>query len=264
MLNRTLTTTMLAMLTAAATTGVARADLYTWDWTTASTDGSNLGYDSRGGAINSIHGEFDTTSQSLKWLVNYADTSRNDTEGFTLALNNGPNPKGHSGELALLYFDASRSNPVLTAYGYNGQNSTTTYYDGSDHFGTQTPDLIASSRSGPSWVSNLVDRRETDGSITLGFEIDASVINNHTPMHPGPGGLSDWFGIGFDNHLGIWMHSFRDLSTEYYSNYLTKWNARCEGWLDGSDFSTVPEPGTVGLLALGGLALIRRRRSRNA
>lgn len=264
MFNRTLTTTMIALLAAATTTGVARADLFTWDWTPASTDGSNLGYSDKGGAINSIHGEFDTTSQSLKWLVNYQDSSFNDTEGFTLALNNGPNPKGHSGELALIYFDASRSTPILTAYGYNGQNSTTTFYDGSERGGTQTPDLIGSSRSGGSWINNLIDRRESDGSITLGFEIDASAINGHVPMHPGPGGIADWFGTGFDDHLGIWMHSFRDLSTHYAGNYLTQWNAKCEGWLDGSDFTTVPEPGTLALLAIGGVALIRRRNQRTA
>lgn len=261
MFNRTITTTMIALLAAATTTGIANASLYEWDWTPASTDGSNLGYNSYGGDINTIHGEFNTTTQTLKWLVNYKNESHFDPEGFTLALNNGPNPKGHAGELALIYFDATRSNPVLTAYGYNGQNSTSTFYDGSQNAGIQTPDLIGSSRSSASWIIDMIDRREADNSITLGFEIDASAINGHTPMHPGPGGISDWFGMGFDDHLGIWMHSFRGLETSYAGNYLTQWDAKKEGWLDGSDFTTVPEPGTLCLLALGGWTLVRRRKN---
>ncbi len=261
MLNKLMTTTMIAMLAVATTTGAAKASLYEWDWTPASTDGSNLGYNSYGGDINSIHGEFNTTTQTLKWLVNYKDESSRDPEGFTLALNNGPNPKGHSGELALIYFDATRSNPVLTAYGYNGQNSTSTFYDGSERGGNQTPDLIGTSRSTAGFINQLIDRRESDNSITLGFEINTALINGHTPMHPGPGGVADWFGTGFDNHLGIWMHSFRGLDTSYSGDYLTQWSAKKEGWLDGSDFTTTPEPGSIALLGLGAWAMIRRRRN---
>src|SRR5690606_41362588 len=107
------------------------------------------------------------------WLVNFGSVPNHSSwnpDGSTLALNNGPNPKGHAGELALLYFDASRSTPVLTAYGYNGQNSVTTFYDGSHSNGTQFPDLIDSSRGGPGWVHNLIKRDESNGSRTLGFE----------------------------------------------------------------------------------------------
>ncbi|MCA9256198.1 MAG: PEP-CTERM sorting domain-containing protein [Phycisphaerales bacterium] len=264
MLNRILATTLIAILAAATTTNNASASLFEWNWTPASTDGSNIGYNSYGGDINSIHGEFDSTTQTLKWLVNYKNESHLDPEGFTLALNNGPNPKGHAGELALIYFDATRSTPVLTAYGYNGQNSTSTFYDGSERAGNQTPDMIGSSRGGAGWITNLIDRRESDNSITLGFEIDASGINGHTPMHPGPGGLADWFGVGFDNSLGIWMHSFRGLDTNYAGDFLTQWSAKKEGWLDGCNFTTTPEPGTIALLGLGGWALIRRRNGRTA
>lgn len=262
-MTRRITILTVALIATIASAKSASASLHIWDWTPASTDGSNLGYSDEGGRINSIHAEFDTNTKTLQWLVNFGNVpghSSWDTDGFTLALNNGPNPKGHAGELALIYFDASHSSPILTAYGYNGQNSISTYYDGSERSGNQFPDLIGGTRSSSPWVDNLIVRTESDGSRTLGFEIDASSIIGHSPMHPGPGGIADWFGTGFDDGLGIWMHPFAELDTSYTGGYLSSWSAKKEGWLDGSNFTTVPEPGTIALLGIGAVTLIRKRR----
>jgi hypothetical protein len=266
-MTRRITILTVALLAIAASTKSAFASLHIWDWTPASTDGFGVGYNNDGGRINSIHAEFDSTSNSLQWLVNFGNVPGHSswkTDGFTLALNNGPNPKGHEGELALLFFDASDATPVLTAYGYNGNNSVSTYFDGAARSGIQTPDLIGGTRSASPWVNQLTARTEADGSRTLGFEIDASAIIGHTPLHPGPGGLADWFGIGFDQGLGIWMHPFAALDTSYAGGYLTSWSFKEEGWLDGSGFTTVPEPGTIALFGLGAIGLIRKRRAQNA
>lgn len=254
-----------AALIVFAGTATANAALYSWQWTSATTDGSNVGVSHKGGTINSVNASFDSISNRLTWMVNFGavpNFSWLETDGFTLAINGGPNPKGHAGEMALLYFDASHSAPILSAYAYNGQNNFLSFQDGSPRNGTQAPDRIMSSLRTTDWINELVVRTEADGSRTLGFDIDASIINNHTPTEPGPGGVSEWTGVAFAETIGVWMHPFAGLESRYgnSSDYLREWDPKKEGWLDGTGFNTVPEPASLVLLAVGGVSLLMRRR----
>jgi len=147
--------TAIAALTSFAFVASAQAAVYTWQWTPASTDGTGVGVSHKAGRINSVDASFNSITNQLTWMVNFGDVpnfSWLDTDGFTLAINGGPNPKGHAGEMALLYFDASGNDPVLSAYAYNGLNNFRSYHDGSPRNGRQSPDRIVSSLLGTSWI----------------------------------------------------------------------------------------------------------------
>ncbi len=163
----------------------------------------------------------------------------------------------------MFYFDGSSGTPTLSAYAYNGVNCASSAYDGSPLSGKQTPDTIASSLLDNSWINALTFN--TGGGITtLGFDIDASVINNHVPLYPGPNGPSEWTGAAFGEQIGVWFHQFAGVSTGYTNGYLSSFGASRQGWLDGSNFQTsvVPLP-PAALLGGAGLVgfLVRRRRA---
>ncbi len=260
-----LTTSSIAI---ASSAGAASASVWSWNWTPSAGGGFDVGVSHAAGEIKSVSATFDTSTLSFSWYATFGAVpgkSKWRTDGFTLAVNDGPNPKGHAGELALIYFDASRATPVVSIYGYNGLNSATSYYDGKPTSGTQTPDRILTTKTDMSWVSDLTNRLNADGTRTLGFTINVKDIKDYTPINLGPQGLSDWFGLGFDEKIGVWMHPFAKLNTSYNSaGYLTKWNRKREGYLDGRDFNTVPEPATLGLVAMTGLLIARRRRTLSA
>lgn len=234
--------------------GAASAGLYEWNWS-AGDSASNNG----GGNLESVHTTFNTFSEVLTFSVTFGDQR---AEGFTLAMSDGPNPKGDSGELALLYFDANNmAAPIMSAYGYNGENTQTSYYDGTKGGGTGTPDRIATSLdAGDAAMFQSLSATDHGGKRTFSFTLDASAINAHSPLHGTTG--TDWAGIGFDDQMGIWLHPVRNLNTAYNAEgYLTDWSGG-NGWLDGANFQTtlVPAPGTAALIALGGLVSARRRR----
>lgn len=265
-------------IAAIALTGVfalsANAASFNWNWSSPSdayklsngtgthsyTSPEGVEINDTGGEIRSINSSFDDGTGMLTWLVTLGPSpifSTPLTSGFTLALTDGPNPKGIDGELALLYFDAYGSSPVLTAYGYNAQNDGTSYRDGSNANGTQAPDRIFSSILNNQVV--LVDTFNQDGTRTLGFTIDSSLINAHSPAYGNP---NDWTGIQFGSSIGMWFHPFLVTEGTYSQGYLTNWRTEVGGWFDGNEVPTVPEPSTA-ILALAGLATIgyRRRRS---
>lgn len=232
----------------------AQATTYRWSWSGA-TPVSHAG-----GTINEVHAEFDSAAQRLKYEVKFSARpgSTSKPDGYWMAINNGPNPKGVAGELALFYFDASASAPVLTAYGYNGFNGNSSYYDGSPASGTQAPDRLASSKLSTSWINNL--SVVNSGSYrTMRFDINVGGINSHTPIYPDS---DPWKGAQFDNMLGLWMHPVDSLTTAYTNGYLSNWSHGYEGWLDltGEHTEVVPEPATMAVLGMGAVALMRRRR----
>ena len=197
-----------------------------WNWEFGDT-----GHSTAGGKVENLNTVFDIESQTLDFTMVVSDTNGRESNGFTLALNTGANPKGLGGELALLYFDASGAEPVLTAYAYNGVNAQTSYFDGSAQAGTQAPDPIVSSIADASWIHDITFETDASGDIhTFHFSIDASVINDHDPMYPEAGG---WTGIEFGDELGMWLHPNSDVSTTYNPDgFLDSYTSGGHGWID--------------------------------
>jgi len=251
--------TTMALIGAAAFATSAQAEIYQWDWS-ADVDGTS-GLNMAGGEFQSVFAQFDSDTNRFLWQVTFADQI---TDGYTLAVNNGPNPKGHAGELALIYFDASGADVRVTGYAYNGVNSFSSYYDGSPDGGTQTPDLLFASDllgNDSSIMQATVEDVGTTRVMTL--EMDASFINGYNPMYPGPEGPSEWTGLAFDELVGLWMHPMSGTNMSYgQSGELTGLSYGTKGWFDANNFSTtvVPAPGAMALFGMGGLLAGRRRR----
>jgi hypothetical protein len=251
----------------------ANADFFRWDYTRGNAL-PNSGINDNGGRVQSIRAEYDPTSKRFLWDVSYDVSSRN-TNGYWLVVSPGPNPKGHPGELAMIYLDASALGddqtitPKVTVYNYNSLNNASSFQDGSPAGGIQTPDRIFSSLS-PVPVNTVINSSATDLGNTRRFvlELDASAINAHSPMYPNPNG-NDWTGVEFGAHIGVWFHSVAGLNAQYGTdpsaadfNYLTRFDRAHEGWLDGRDFETqlIPAPGAFALMGLGVLVAGRRKR----
>lgn len=245
---------MIALISGACVaTSVAQAELFVWDWAVGDTHAVNLG-----GTFDSIHTTYDSSNSLLSWEVSFSDQI---TDGFTLAINGGPNPEGYAGEFGLLYFDASDTNDLnLTMYGYNGENTQTSFFDGSSDAGIQAPDEIYNSGS---ILNQLLSASVTDsaGSRTFAFSIDTSVVNAHSPLYPGPNGPADWTGMQFNQFIGAWIHPVSGLTTDYDQNgSLIQWDVEKQGFMDTSWRPTTPAPGSLAILGMGGMLVSRRRR----
>lgn len=238
---------------AALAASSAFATNWVWDW-----NGGNA-YNNAGGSINSIRAEFNDQTNRFVWRTNFGDNPNGKkTDGYWLVVSPGPNPKGNDGELAALYFDRNGGNPSLTVYAYNGVNGDTSWKDGSQASGNQTPDRILSSRLTQNWINSLTAVDEANGTRTFTIDIDATAIQTHVPLHGGP---DPWTGVGFGQKMGLWFHPVVGISSAYSQGYLSDWQYKDQGWFDGSNFTTVPEPATM--LALGaGLAALAARRKR--
>ncbi len=230
----------------------AQAELFVWDWAVGDTHAFN-----RGGTFDTMHTTYNDATSVLTWEMTFSDQI---TDGFTLAVNNGPNPLGHAGEFGLLYFDATdMGNLRLSAFAYNGEDTQESYNDGSPDAGIQAPDEIHSSVS---ILDQLLSASVTDsaGSRTFAFSLDTSVIDAHSPLHPGPNGDADWNGMSYGQYIGAWIHPVTELDTAYDNDgSLIHWSG-VEGFIDSSWRPTTPTPGTFALFGLGGLVASRRRR----
>lgn len=239
----------LGAVVALAGTAAAQST-FVWEWNAGDTNNSN-----NGGIIDRVYTTYNVNTEVLTWQVDFADQV---AQGFTLALNDGPNPKGDAGELALLYFDATNMSDVkISAYGYNGQNDQSSYRDGSPLSGTQNPDRISTNALGLESAFISASAVDNGAGRTFSFTLDASAINSYAPEYAGS---EPWGGIHFGQLIGYWFHPVRNLTTAYDVNgYLTDWNGR-QGWLDGANKVTTPTPGAIGALAVAGLLSSRRRR----
>lgn len=232
---------------AAGLATTATADEFFWEWNAGDT-----GVNNNGGSIENIKALFNEDTNRFVWDVTFSDQV---TEGYTLAITGGPNPKGIAGEVALLYFDASGGSPIVTAYGYNGLNSQTSYKDGQPQSGDQAPDRVATSLVDFPFV-NQASVTDFDGKRRLSLTLNATTVQSHLPpVNPG-----EWTGLAFGEQIGIWFHPVKNLSSSYgQDGFLTSWSGN-QGWLDGSGFQTTPTPGALALLGLGGLCATRRKR----
>ncbi len=237
----------------------AVADRFEWTWNRG--DPGNYGLNDRAGKFRSIQASFDDQTNELHWRLTFDD---DETDGLTLVLSDGDNPKGHAGELAILYIDASDDDDLrMTAYAYNGRNARFSFRDGDGtRDGDQTPDVIHTALD-TSWIRSFSVTEDDDDRLTFDFTIDASTINSHVPMYPDDD--DPWFGIGWGERLGIWLHTYEDLDSEYNDDgLLTEWDYEHRGWFDGTDFVTMvpvpmPAPAAMGLVGFGLIASRRRR-----
>lgn len=238
----------------------ASATSYRWTW-----DGVTGPYNPAGGDVKSATATYDNVSQDFMFetRIGNAPGTHKKPNGFWMAMSDGPNPKGVAGELAIFYFDATGSQPVLTAYGYNGANGNNSFRDGNGLVaGNQTPDKIATSKVNPaSWINNLRVSNNADGTRTFKMDIKGSVINSYTPRNGNP---ADWKGVKFENNFGIWFHPTLDSCFTYgHDGYLTNYTFGRQGWLDLENQEAVPEPASMTALALGLAAIARRKRARS-
>jgi len=251
--------TLCAAAAIAASGAAANASLYQWNFDRAVGGDGSYGINDNGGTIERVFAEFDSSTNRLLWEVTFSDQV---TEGFTLAVNDGPNPKGHAGELALLFFDASdKTDPRVTAYGYNGKNSASSFKDGDGNTsGNQVPDRIFGANT-RSMFSDMSAIDTPDGKRILSFEMDATILRDHTPAYANPEG--GWYGIGFAEQLGLWMHPFRNFDATYDADgFISSFSKSGEGWFDGKEFTTVPTPGSAALALIGAVMFGPARRRR--
>ncbi|MFN0134685.1 MAG: PEP-CTERM sorting domain-containing protein [Phycisphaerae bacterium] len=250
---------------AAASLTLAAANAATYQWSFDPNVGS---VNHAGGTILSVTTTYNDATDELSWYATFGAVPGQPllrTDGFTLAISPGPNPKNHPGEMALFYFDAVGPTPIMSVYGYNAMNNQTSFNDGSNAGGTQAPDRIFTSQDDPTNViSDIRAIDNGDGTRTLGFTMDATNIIDHLPLHPDA--QDPWTGASYGDHIGIWFHQQAGTTRSYNSNgYLTSWGSRKQGWLDRNMETTVlvPEPASIGLM-VGGLIVgaIRRRNAR--
>jgi hypothetical protein len=258
--------------------GTSQAVLFGWNYTKGQPgQGSQYERSDAGGTVESINSTFDSSTKRLTFDVLFSGANNTAsplvTNGFWLVVDNGPNPKTHSGELSILYFDASRvfagtaSAPTLTSYEYNGVNANTSWRDGNGDGTTDGGDLIKGANDAAGFIFNASAGTQTIAGQTyrrLTFDINATDIIGHTPLFPVAG--TDWYGTGFDDHLGIWFHPAQIFNASYDAGGhggITALSTASEGWLDGQNFTTtrIPGPASATLLGLGGLIAARRRRA---
>lgn len=170
------------------------------------------------GYMDRIEFYYNSITHRLRLDVSFEPCQGYLPDGFWLVLNGGPNPKGHSGELAIMYFDASNlAAPEVSIYAYNGQSGDSSFRDGirndgpTGQPGNQTPDRILSSLVSTDWI---FEKSVTDGTTRdFVLDIDAGPIQDHLPLYPDP--VDDWTGAQFADHIGIWFHPVSGMSAQY-------------------------------------------------
>ncbi len=181
-----------------------------------------------GGDIKNVTTSFDSKTNEFSFSMKVEDIS----EGFTLAINGGANPKGHEAEMALFYFDASGVNPIINVYAYNGLNTQTSWFDGSKSDGVQPADAILNSIANADLFSNVSVTTDGLGNKIFSFTMDATIIQNHNTIS-GPDG--EWSGVAFEDAIGMWLHPVEGLGTSYDADgFLTDWSIESQGWYDTS------------------------------
>ena len=241
----------------AATASAGVVDFYQFTWNAGDPSGS---INNAAGTFQQIVSTYNPTTEQITFRVTFSDQL---ADGFTVALNDGGDPKNEGGQLALVYFDGTNlASPQVSAYAYNGEVDQTSHRDGSSAPGTQAPDRLFPAGT-PGVTATAEDTMS--GGREFFFSFDATSVNAHIPLYPNSDGISDWSGISFAESLGIWLHPVTGLNTAYDSEgFLTNWLGTRQGWFDASSLETevflVPTSGSVVLLGLGGFLATRRRR----
>lgn len=256
-----------AILAAATLAVAASADANFWRYSYANAGSS---------WFSSITAEYQPDTKRFKWDF----TAGSSVNGFWLVVSPGANPKGNAGELAILYLDAktltanSTITPRLTVFNYNGVNGLNSHIDGNGEVaGNQTPDRIFSSlnANASSVVMQLTatdNGTNTNTARRFTVELNASIIQNHTPLYPATNG-DPWTGVAFGSKIGTWFHPTAGTTSAYGTdplnpnfNYLTSFGYATQQSFDTANLNTqwIPAPGALALIGLAGVVGVRRRR----
>lgn len=206
------------------------------------------GGSNRAGDITHVSTRYNSDTNHLSWSHSIAQRNEITSDAFWLVLNDGPNPKGIAGQLAILYGDLTTN--TLQAFEYNGRNGNNSYKNPANFLA--------------SWNGAMDIRTDLTGLTTVSFDIDASEINNAD--------LGDnWEGVGFAEKIGIWFHPSALSSISYDPNTgeMISYAKRGQSWFDMSNHDTtvtetvdVPEPGVLTLFGAGIAGLFASRRKR--
>ena len=191
------------------------------------------------GRIREIVSVFNRSTKRFTYNLTIEPVDGMLADGFTTIVNDGPIPReGSTGEFAIFYLDATRDGDTrLSVYTYNGGPSDAirvrSFEDGDGDGTPDGGDLIECSEIDPSFIIDLMDEDNPDGSRTLGFTIDATSIIDHDPRFPTAG--TDFFGVGFADLIGYWTHP-TVVETEYdVDGCLISWDRIKRSWADKED-----------------------------
>ena len=233
-----------SLLLASSTVLLATAPAFA---TTFTFDSNYLPGSDAAGKTKSITTTFNSNTDVLTWSSTFERNANGALpKGAWLVLNDGPNPKGVSNELAIYYLDAIEKK--VSIYNYNGANNSKSWQV-SDYLGST--DLA---------VSNA------DNDTTFKFALDLTDINGLSKFGP------EWKGTSFNDNIGIWFHGAADtdkaaFATSYKENgALSNFSYGTAGWYDAKDLTTtaVPEPASaaaIGLFAAAAAFVKRAKQS---
>lgn len=190
------------------------------------------------GQTTSIETSYNTSTDLFKWSSTFTPNSHGILpDGAWLVVNDGPNPKGNAGELAIAYLD--EQNETVSLFEYNGLNKADSYL---------TPgNLLATTK---------LNTQRANDSVTFGFDFNATDLNN---LSLG----DDWKGLQFNDSIGIWFHGVSELETKYADEQLSLFVYNYQSWYDTANKKTekIPEPSILlGLLGLGAYAVTQKLR----
>ncbi len=185
----------------------------------------------KAGDIKNVSTSYNETTKDFTFSM----TVESVADAIRFAVNDGPNPKDHPGELAFFYVDGTGSEPVVTVYGYNGVSGNS-WKDGGEASGNQPADKILSSITNPELFSDISVTLDGNGNKIFSISLDVTAIQNHDPVY-GPDGI--WEGVEFSDKVGIWAHPLSGVNSEYgQDGFLTTLDYYKAGWYDTSNKPT--------------------------